>query len=166
MSLLAYHGDCLEIMKQLPDKSISLFMCDLPYGCLAGVTRNEKQHAVGQGKMYVKDGKETFGCSWDVKINLDEFWKQVERLAKNDNTPVLHFCTTRFGFDLIQSKPDWFRYDLVWNKTNAVGFLAANKQPMRAHELIYVFSKKGAAYTRIDVEGDFPAGGGGPTTSS
>jgi site-specific DNA-methyltransferase (adenine-specific) len=80
---------------------------------------------------------------------------------------VIHFCTTRFGYELIQSKPSWFRYDLVWNKTNAVGFLGANRQPLRAHENIYVFSKKGAAYNRIDITGDFPGGRkGGRTTSS
>jgi len=71
------------------------------------------------------------------------------------------FCTARFGFELYASNPDWFRYDLIWEKTNAVGFLHANKMPMRSHELIYVFAKKGATYYRTDVMGDFPAGGGG-----
>jgi len=71
------------------------------------------------------------------------------------------FCSTKFGFELIKSNEDWFRYDLVWSKPNAVGFLSANKMPMRSHELIYVFSKKGANYTRVDITGDFdvkPAG--------
>jgi site-specific DNA-methyltransferase (adenine-specific) len=60
------------------------------------------------------------------------------------------FCTTKFGYELIKSNEDWFRYDLVWSKPNAVGFLSANKMPMRSHEMIYVFSKKGANYIRID----------------
>jgi site-specific DNA-methyltransferase (adenine-specific) len=56
----------------------------------------------------------------------------------------------------MKSKESWFRYDLVWEKTNAVGFLLANKMPMRSHENIYVFAKKGARYYRKDIEGDFP----------
>jgi site-specific DNA-methyltransferase (adenine-specific) len=62
------------------------------------------------------------------------------------------FCNTRFGAELIASNPSWFRYDLVWNKNNGVGFLSANKQPLRSHELIYVFAKKGAYYKRVDIE--------------
>jgi len=125
-----FKGDCFEVMKTLPDKSIDLFICDLPYGCITS--------------------------DWDVKIDLPKFWEQVKRLAKNDHTPVIQFCNTRFGSELIASNPSWFRYDLVWSKSNGVGFLCANKQPLRSHENIYVFSKKGAYYKRIDVEGDFP----------
>ena len=76
------------------------------------------------------------------------------------------FCNTRFGTELITSQPTWFRYDLVWSKTNGVGFLCANKQPLRSHENIYVFAKKGANYKRVDIKGDFPAGGGGRSNSS
>ena len=130
MTLQLLHGDCLELMKSLPDKSIDLFLCDLPYGCLTG------------------DG----GCSWDIKLDLATFWQQIKRLAKTDHTPVIHFCNTRFGAELIASNPSWFRYDLVWSKPTGVGFLSANKQPLRSHENMYVFSKKGAYYKRIDVE--------------
>jgi site-specific DNA-methyltransferase (adenine-specific) len=63
------------------------------------------------------------------------------------------FCSTKFGFELYNSNPEWFRYDLVWNKQRGVSFLLANKQPMRSHEMIYVFAKKGARYYRKDVEG-------------
>jgi len=125
-----YLGDCLEVMKDLSSNSIDCFICDLPYNCL--------------------------NCDWDIKIDLKQFWEQIKRLAKNDNTPVLMFCNTRFGIDLINSNPSWFRYDLVWNKTLAAGFLRANKAPMTSHEMIYVFSKAGAFYRRIDIEGDFP----------
>jgi site-specific DNA-methyltransferase (adenine-specific) len=97
------------------------------------------------------------GCAWDVKIDLTQFWVQVKRLMRDDHTPILMFCSTKFGFDLYNSNPDWFRYDLVWEKSRAVGFLSANKMPLRSHELIYVFSKKGAKYYRKDIEGDFPA---------
>ena len=148
--MLLLNGDCLELMKTLPDKSIDLFICDLPYGCLSG-----------GGKIPNKKGGSTYadtgGCSWDIKIDLDAFWIQVERLMKNDHTPIIQFCNTRFGNELINSKPKWFRYDLVWNKSRGVGFLSANKQPLRSHENIYVFSKKGARYNRVDIEGDFPA---------
>jgi DNA modification methylase len=130
MSATYLLGDCLEVMKSLPDKSVDCYICDLPYGQLAS------------------------GCSWDSKIDLAAFWVQVERLARSDNTPVIHFCNTRFGIDLINSKPSWFRYDLVWNKQRGVSFLLANKQPMKSHEMIYVFSKKGSYYKRIDEKTD------------
>jgi DNA modification methylase len=143
-------GDCLEKMKELPDKSVDCFLCDLPYGCLTGGAGKEKAKRNQEGSGGV------FGCSWDVKLNLDLFWEQVKRLAKNDHTPVLMFCNARFGFELYASNPKWFRYDIVWSKTSGVGFLCANKQPLRSHELIYVFAKKGAYYKRVDIEGDFP----------
>jgi site-specific DNA-methyltransferase (adenine-specific) len=131
-------------MKALPDKSIDLFLCDLPYGCLTGGAGKEKAKRNAEG-----DGG-VMGCKWDIPIDLAAFWVQVKRLCKNDHTPVLMFCTTKFGVELIKSNPDWFRYDLVWNKIRGVSFLMANKMPMRSHEMIYVFSKKGANYTRID----------------
>lgn len=149
-------GDCLELMKTLPDKSIDLFVCDLPYGCLNATGYDRKSHE-GTNLMGKLSKLKEGGCAWDIPIDLTAFWIQVKRLCKDDHTPVLMFCSTKFGNDLINSNPDWFRYDLVWSKTNAVGFLLANKMPMRSHELIYVFSKKGANYTRVDVEGDFPA---------
>jgi site-specific DNA-methyltransferase (adenine-specific) len=149
--MLLLKGDCLELMKNLPDKSIDLFICDLPYGCLepqrtrsAEYVKSVKNAGVGQSS-----------CAWDIKLDLNAFWVQVKRLCKDDHTPVLMFCNTRFGYDLIKSNEAWFRYDLVWSKSRAVGFLLANKMPLRSHELIYVFSKKGANYYRKDIEGDF-----------
>jgi site-specific DNA-methyltransferase (adenine-specific) len=163
-TLTLHHGDCLELMKTLPDKSIDLFVCDLPYGCLGpvkggGPSIRDPNKPSNNGKG-AADGM-LGGCKWDIPIDLTAFWIEVKRLCKNDHTPVLMFCTTKFGVELINSNPDWFRYDLVWSKANAVGFLLANKMPMRSHEMIYVFSKKGANYTRVDITGDFPAGGGG-----
>ena len=154
MTLTLHHGDCLELMKTLPDKSIDLFVCDLPYGCLTAA--RDKVPCSGADEHGVRRIINT-PCSWDIPIDLTQFWVEVKRLCKDDHTPVLMFCTTKFGFELIKSNPDWFRYDLVWSKSRAVGFLQANKSPMRSHEMIYVFSKKGANYTRIDYEGDFPA---------
>lgn len=121
------YGDCLEIMKTFPDKSIDLFLCDLPYGSIS--------------------------CEWDIPIDLEKFWIQVERLMRNNNTPIIHFCSTKFGFEIYKSKPEWFRYDLIWNKKKGVSFLLVNKMPMRSHENIHIYSKKSATYYRKDVEG-------------
>lgn len=148
MSRSVFHGDCLEVMKTLPDKSIDLFLCDLPYGCLA-----QQKGATPFGRN--TKGPANSGCAWDIKIDLAQFWDQVKRLCRDDHTPVLMFCSTKFGFDLYNSNPEWFRYDLVWDKECGISFLHANKMPMRSHEMIYVFAKKGARYYRKDVEGDF-----------
>jgi site-specific DNA-methyltransferase (adenine-specific) len=159
VTLTLYHGDCLEVMKEIPDKSVSLIICDLPYGCLGpnkaggGIPRENTSGAFG-------------GSLWDVKIDLEPFWKEVKRIRKDDHSPTIHFCNTSFGYELIKSNEKEFRYDLVWVKSNAVGFLTANKKPMSSHEMIYVFSKAGAAYNRIDIKGDFPAGGGGTSTAT
>lgn len=148
MTATCLNGDCLELMKDLPDKSVDLFLCDLPYGCLTGGGGKERKKRVekyGEGGAII-----TGGCPWDIKIDLVAFWEQVKRLCKNDNTPVLMFCNTKFGVDLITSNPSWFRYDLVWNKNIGTNFLNANTRPMSSHEMIYVFSKKGSFYKRID----------------
>jgi len=151
------HGDCLELMKTLPDKSVDLFLCDLPYGCLASGYRATGTHpqSTNPNQNPKQTHFKTEGCAWDIPIDLTQFWIQVKRLCRDDHTPVLMFCTVRFGYELIKSNEDWFRYDLIWNKMRGVGFLNANKQPMRSHELIYVFAKKGATYYRKDMEGDF-----------
>ena len=132
MTSICLKGDCLELMKDLSNNSIDLFICDLPYGCITSKT-----------------------CEWDIKIDLEKFWEQIKRLSRTDKTPILMFCNTKFGVDLINSNPKWFRYDLVWNKNNGTSFLLANKMPMKSHEMIYVFSKKSCNYNRIDevVEG-------------
>jgi site-specific DNA-methyltransferase (adenine-specific) len=143
MTTKCLNGDCLELMKTLPDNSVDLFMCDLPYGCLI-----KQKGATPFGRN--TKGPCNSGCKWDVKIDLVAFWEQVKRLCKNDNTPVIMFCNTRFGVDLINSNPSWFRYDLVWNKNCGTNFLHANKRPMTSHELVYVFSKASPFYKRID----------------
>lgn len=143
MTVKCLNGDCLELMKELADKSVDLFLCDLPYGCLKG-----------GGALKGTRGGGVYGlseCAWDVKVDLVAFWEQVERLCKNDHTPVLMFCNIRFGTELINSNPSWFRYELVWSKERGTNFLMANKRPMSSHEFIFVFSKKGAFYKRIDI---------------
>ena len=149
-----FNADCLEKMKDMPDKSVDLILCDLPYGCLTtGESKKKLNRADNPDKPNNREGV-VAGCAWDIKINLEEFWKQVKRIRKNDHTPTIHFCSTKFGVDLILSNPKEFRYDLVWCKSHAVGFLSANKKPLSGHEMIYVFSKLGANYNRIDIEGE------------
>ncbi len=110
-----YNDDCLEKMKDLSDNSIDLLFCDLPYG--------------------------QTGCKWDSLIDLNLFWKEVNRICK-DTTPMFFTCSTKFGVSLINSNPKNFRYDLVWVKSAPCGFLNAKKMPMKKHEMIYVFYRK------------------------
>jgi len=157
-TLEIHNGDCLEIMKTLPTGSIDLFLCDLPYGCLTGGGITKKETAEKYGR---KGTEGISGCAWDVKLDLDKFWEQIKRLRRNEHTPCIMFCTVKFGNELINSNPKEFRYDLVWDKQRGVSFLSANKMPMRSHEMIYVFSKAGAFYNRIDLKGDFKLSYGG-----
>ena len=110
-----YNDDCLKVMKEFESNSIDLLFCDLPYGQTS--------------------------CKWDSLIDLDEFWKQVNRICK-DSTPMFFTCSTKFGVSLINSNPKNFRYDLIWVKSSPCGFLNAKKMPMKKHEMVYVFYKK------------------------
>ena len=110
-----FNGDCLNILPQLEDNSVDLFFTDLPYGQTS--------------------------CKWDNKIDLEDLWKQLNRVCKI-NCPMIFTTTTKFGVELINSNPKNFRYDLVWVKTAPAGFLNAKKMPMRKHEMIYVFYRK------------------------
>ena len=109
------NGDCLDLMKDISDNSIDLLFCDLPYNCTS--------------------------CKWDIAIDLNLFWKEVNRICK-DTTPMFFTCSTKFGVSLINSNPKNFRYDLVWVKSAACGFLNAKKMPMKKHEMVYVFYRK------------------------
>ena len=112
MSILL-HGDCLEEMKSIDDKSIDLIFCDLPYGQTS--------------------------CKWDCKIDLDKFWIEIMRIKKL-NTPIFMTTTTKFGVELINSAPKKLKFfDLVWIKSAPSGFLLAKKFPLRKHEMVYVF---------------------------
>ena len=108
-----YNADCMEVFPLIPDDAVDLVLVDLPYG--------------------------QTDCSWDAIIPFEPMWKQLERLCK-PNAVYLFFCSTKFGIEIINSRPKWFRYDIVWEKCNSVGFLNAKKMPLRAHEMIYVFS--------------------------
>lgn len=117
MTLL--QGDCLELMKDIPDKSIDMILCDLPYG----KTQNNK----------------------DKPLPFKPLWEQYKRIIK-DNGCIALFGQGTFYVDLVNSNPRMFRYDLVWDKELTSGFLNAKKMPMRQHEQIAIFYKKLPTY--------------------
>jgi site-specific DNA-methyltransferase (adenine-specific) len=123
---IVYNGDCIDILKILPNKSIDMILVDLPYGQTA--------------------------CNWDIPINLEDMWKELKRISK-DNTCMAFFTTVKFGNKLINSNEKMFRYDLVMPKNIVVGFFNVNKQPLRGHELVYIFYKKQPIYHPQKTEG-------------
>jgi len=125
-----YHGDCLELMKQIPDESIDLILCDLPYGTTA---RQE----------------------WDVMIPLDLLWESYNRIIKLKGNVILT-AIEPFRTKLIISNIKNFRYDLIWEKNYSTGFLNANKQPLRKHESILVFYKKFGVFNPQKTSGHTP----------
>ena len=116
-----FNKNCFDVFPTLEDKSINLFVLDLPYGQTA--------------------------CKWDSVIDLEEMWKHIKRIMK-PNAILVFFCTAKFGYTLIHSNPKWFKYDLIWKKSRKVGFLSANKQPLRQHELMYVFNDKPVTHSK------------------
>ena len=90
-----------------------------------------------------------------MPINLEEMWKEIKRMMKPEAI-IIFFTTTKFGYKLIQSNEKWFKYDIVWKKTRKVGFLSANKMPLRNHELIYVFKNKQGTYNPQKTTGHKP----------
>lgn len=107
-----YQGDCLEKMVEVPDHTVDMIFTDLPYGTTHNV--------------------------WDKRISLEELWEQYKRVLKSGGV-VLLFAQMPFGADLINSNRKWFRYEWIWHKSMATGFLNANRMPLRAHENILVF---------------------------
>ena len=114
-----YHGDCLDVMKSIPDKSIDLVLCDLPYG----ETSSED----------------------DIVIPFEPLWEQYNRICK-DNCAIILFGQGLFYVDLVNSNRKDFRYDLVWDKILTSGFLSANQKPLRVHEQIAIFYKSMPVY--------------------
>ena len=115
------YGDCLELMNDIPDKSIDMILCDLPYG----TTRNK----------------------WDVVIPFDNLWQQYNRIIK-DNGAICLFCDGLFTAHLILSNSRLWRYNLVWDKQRGSDFLNANVKPLKSHEDIAVFYKKKPTYNK------------------
>lgn len=109
-------GDCLELMRDLPDASVDLILCDLPYG--------------------------TTQCQWDAVIPWGALWLEYKRITKERGAIVLT-AAQPFSSAAVMSNPNWFRYSWVWNKSHASNPLNAKKRPMARHEDILVFSPRG-----------------------
>jgi len=120
-------GDCLEVMKNIPDKSIDMILTDLPYGVTA---RNK----------------------WDVIIPFDKLWEQWNRIKK-ETTPVALTSIQPFTCEVIMSNIKEYKYDWVWMKGRGSGYLNTKKQPLRNHEQISIFYNKQCIYNPQMVEG-------------
>src|SRR5574344_2854844 len=118
------HGDCLDLMGGIQDKSIDMILCDLPYGVL---------------------NRSNPSAKWDCVIDFDRLWEQYKRIAK-PNAAIVLFSQGMFTAKLMMSNPTWWRYNLVWDKVLKNGFLNANRQPLRQHEDICVFSSGQTTY--------------------
>ena len=112
MKIQLFNADCLVHLPKIKEK-VDLVVVDLPYAQTA--------------------------CAWDSLIDMKQMWIELKKICKRDCVYVF-FCTTKFGYKLIQSNEKWFRYDLIWEKSRKVGFLSANKMPLRKHEMMYVFA--------------------------
>lgn len=121
-----YQGDCLEVMKQIPDKSVDMILCDLPYGATV--------------------------CKWDTIIPFDKLWEQYNRIIK-DNGAIVLFGNEPFSSRLRMSNIKNYKYDWVWDKGTHSNPLLANKQPLRVYENICVFYKKQPKYHPQMVQG-------------
>ena len=121
-----YNEDCLVGMKRIPDKSIDMILCDLPYGTTAN--------------------------KWDVVIPLDKLWEQYNRVIK-DNGAIILTAQTPFDKVLGASKLDLLRYEWIWRKKQGTGHLNAKKMPLKNHENVLVFYKNLPTYNPQYEEG-------------
>ncbi len=118
-------GDCLELMKDIPNGSIDMILCDLPYG--------------------------TTACKWDTIIPFDKLWEQYERIIKPHGAIVLT-ASQPFTSALVMSNPKLFKYEWIWEKTKASNFQLAKLNPLKFHENILVFYKKPPTYNQLTLE--------------
>jgi site-specific DNA-methyltransferase (adenine-specific) len=119
---ILYLGDCLELMRDIPDGSIDAIITDPPYG--------------------------TTACKWDSVIAFEPMWEQLKRIIKPNGAIVL-FGSQPFTSALIMSNPKWFKYEWIWEKAAGSNFACVKYQPMKEHENILVFSKKTHLYNPI-----------------
>jgi len=119
LSIHLYPGDCLKVMKTIPDGSIDMILCDLPYG----TTQNK----------------------WDAAIPLDELWTEYKRITK-PNAAIVLTAQTPFDKVLGSSNLNMLKYEWIWEKENATGFLNAKKAPLKNHENILVFYRTPPTY--------------------
>ena len=116
------HGDCLELMKDIPDKSIDMILADLPYG--------------------------TTACKWDTIIPFEPLWAQYKRIIK-DSGAILLFGSQPFTSKLVNSNLDMFKYEIIWEKDKASNFMLAKRQIQKYHENVLVFYKNQCTYNPI-----------------
>ena len=109
-----HNGDCLEVMKDIPNKSIDMILCDLPY--------------------------EVSAEKWDKKIDLNLLWKEYKRIIK-DNGVIVLTATNPFASELVMSNLEWFKYEWIWDKEQGTNQFLKDIQPLRKHEQISVFYK-------------------------
>lgn len=126
------HGDCLDVMMQIGDRSVDMVLCDLPFGVTA---RNP----------------------WDVVIPFEPLWAQYRRIVKENGAIVL-MGQGLFSAELILSARDLYKYSLIWRKNKPRGHLNAKKQPLRSHEDILVFYNKQPVYNPQKTTGHKPVG--------
>lgn len=124
-----WHGDCLELMKDIPDGSIDMILCDLPYG--------------------------TTACKWDTIIPFEPLWEQYRRIIKNNGAIVLT-ASQPFTSALVMSNTKMFKYTWTWVKNKKTGFLNAKKQPLRQVEDVVVFYSKQPTYIPQKTQGHKP----------
>lgn len=108
-----YLGDCLEVMKDIPDKSIDMILCDLPYG--------------------------TTACKWDTIIPFEPLWKQYDRVIK-DNGVILLSAVQPFSSKLVMSNLNKYKYTIIWQKSDSPDFVNAKKKPINKTEDLHVFT--------------------------
>ena len=113
------HGDCLELMKTIPDKSIDMVLTDPPYG--------------------------TTACNWDSVISFDLMWEQLKRIRK-ENCVIAIFGSEPFSSTLRISNIKEFKYDWIWDKVNPSGFQLSKHIPMKQHEIVSIFYSKAGKY--------------------
>lgn len=126
---LLQHGDCLRLMFDIPENSVDMVCCDMPYG--------------------------TTACKWDTNLPLEMLWHHYKRIVRDDGAIVL-FAQTPFDKVLGASNLQMLRYELIWEKTKATGHLNAKKMPMKSHENILVFYKKLPTYNPQKTTGHKP----------
>lgn len=120
-------GDCLEVMRRIPDNSVDMILCDLPYG--------------------------TTACKWDTIIPFEPLWEQYKRIIK-DNGAIVLTASQPFTSTLVMSNPDMFRYEIIWEKPRPSNFTFAKKGIMKYHESILVFYKNQPKFNPEMVKGE------------
>ena len=122
-------GDCLELMKDIPNGSVDMILADLPYG--------------------------TTSCKWDVIIHFEPLWEQYKRIIK-DNGVIVLTASQPFTSALVMSNIDWFRYELIWEKERPTNIMFMKKQIGKVHENILVFYKRQPTYNPLMTKRDNP----------